>query len=81
MHHIQNIISTYYLVLVVVVISFEARLIHDELPSKLMFAQNVLKGLQLSSLAYGILIVNKRITCITNEGTTSTHDGVSTLHL
>ena len=59
-----------------VIVSFEANLIHDELPSEIIFAQSVLKRIQFSSLAYGIVIVNKHITCITNEKITSKHDCV-----
>jgi len=43
-------------------ISFEARLIHVELPSELIFAQSVLKTMSLSSLAYGVVCIKKRLT-------------------
>jgi hypothetical protein len=54
-------------------ISFEARLMHGQLPSELIFAQSVLKRLRLSSLANGIVCINKRVTYlyITNEVLTS----------
>jgi hypothetical protein len=47
-----------------VIVPFEARFIHDELPSELIFTQSVLKRIQLFSLTYGIVIVDKHITCI-----------------
>ena len=58
------------------IVSLEARLAHDELPSELIFAQSILKRIRLPSLAYGIIIVNRHITCITNETITSKHDCV-----
>ena len=58
-----------------VAISIEARQF-PKLPSKLIFAQSVLKDIQLFSKAYGIVCINKRLTYITNEILTSKHDGV-----
>jgi len=55
--------------------SFEAREFPN-LPSQLVFAQSILTKIELSSLAYGIVNVNKRITYITNEILTSRHDCV-----
>ena len=57
-----------------VAISFEARLIHGQLPSELIFAQSVLKRMRLSSLAYGVVCINKRLTYITNDVLTSRHE-------
>ena len=47
-----------------------------KLPSELIFTQSVLKKIQLSSLTYGIVCINKRVTYITNEVLTSKHDCV-----
>jgi len=58
-----------------IVLSFEARQF-QKLPSELEFAQSVLKRMRLSSLAYGIVCINKRVTYITNEVLTSRHDCV-----
>ena len=57
-----------------VAISFEARLIHGQLPSELTFAQSVLKTMRLSSLVYGVVCINKRLTYITNDVLTSRHE-------
>jgi len=43
-------------------ITFEARLIHGQLPSKQIFAQSVLRRMFLSSLAYGVVCIKKRLT-------------------
>jgi len=43
-------------------ISFEERLIHGQLPSELIFAQSVLRRMHLSSLAYGVVCIKKRLT-------------------
>jgi len=58
-----------------VTISFEARQFPN-LPSEQIFAENVLAKIQLSSLTYGIVNINKHITCITNNVLTSRHDFV-----
>jgi hypothetical protein len=58
-----------------VTISIEARLL-PKLPSELIFAQSVLKKIQLFSVAYGIVSINKCVTYITNEVLTSNHDCV-----
>jgi hypothetical protein len=50
-----------------VLLTFEARLIRGHLPSGLIFAQSVLRKMRLSSLAYGIVCLNKRLTYITND--------------
>jgi len=57
-----------------VTIIIEARQF-QRLPSELIFAR-VLKTMRLSSLTYGIVRINKRVTCITNEVLTSKHDCV-----
>ena len=44
------------------------------LPSEINIAQSVLKKMRLSSLAYGIVCINKRVTYITNEVLTSRHN-------
>jgi len=56
-----------------ITISFEARKFPN-LPSELVFAESILSKMELSSLTYGIVNVNKRITYITNEVLTSRHD-------
>jgi hypothetical protein len=55
-------------------ISFHERLIHEQLPHALVFALNSLRKLRISSLAYGIVCIKNRITCITNEVLTSKHE-------
>ena len=57
-----------------IAVSFETKTIHGRLPSSLIFAQSVLKKIHLSSLAYGIVSTNKRVTYITNEVLTSKQD-------
>ena len=57
-----------------VVISFQSRFFGGKLPSELIFAQSVLKQIKLSSLAYGVVCINKRLTYITNETLTSRHE-------
>ena len=42
--------------------------------SELIFAQSVLKNIQLSSLVYGVVCIKKRLTYITNETLTSRHE-------
>jgi hypothetical protein len=69
--YIKYIISVYHLV-VRVALSFKA-MQFPKLPSKLIFANRVLKKTQLSSLTYGIVCMNKRLTYITNEVPTSRH--------
>jgi len=58
-----------------VTISFEARQF-PKLPFELIFAEGLLKKIQVSSLAYGIVSINSRVTYITNEVITSRHDCV-----
>ena len=55
-------------------ITFEAKILHEKLPSALVFAPSVLSKIRLSSLAYGIVCVNNRVTYITKEVLTSKHD-------
>jgi len=57
-----------------VLISFKARLIHGRLPPGLMFAQTALRKMRLSSLAYGVVCIKKRLTYITNIVLTSRHE-------
>jgi hypothetical protein len=57
-----------------VLLSFKARLIHGRPKPGLIFAQSALRGMRLSSLAYGIVCLNKRITYITNDMLTSKHE-------
>jgi hypothetical protein len=57
-----------------VVIAFVTRTIHGQLPSELVFANSVLKKISLSSLAYGIVSVRKRVTYITKQVLTSKHE-------
>ena len=47
-----------------------------KLQSEPLFAESVLKTMRLSSLAYGIVCFNKRVTYITNEVLTRKHDCV-----
>jgi len=58
-----------------IALSFEARQF-PKLPSELIFAQSVLKKICLSSLAFGIVCIKKRVTYITNKVLTSWHDCV-----
>ena len=55
-------------------ISFGARLIHGQLPSELIFPQSVLRRMRLSSLAYGVVCIKKRLTYITNDVLKSRHE-------
>ena len=55
------------------VLSFKARQF-PKLPSELIFARSMLKIMLLSSLVYGIVCINKRVTYITNQVLTSKHD-------
>jgi hypothetical protein len=63
----------------IIYISFEVRIVHTVLPSTLTFAYNVLNKIRISSLAYGIVSVNKRVTYITSEVLTARHDCVVNL--
>ena len=56
-----------------VVISFQSKYFRGKLMPELIFAQSVLKNIKLSSLAYGVVYINKRLTYITNETLTSRH--------
>ena len=58
-----------------IIISFEETSF-SALPSKLIFARRVLKRMRLSSLVYGIVCINKRVTYITNQVLASKHDCV-----
>jgi hypothetical protein len=58
-----------------VTISIEARQF-PKLSSELIVTQSVLNKIHLSSLAYGIVCINKRVTYITNEVLTSKHECV-----
>jgi len=58
-----------------VTISVEARQFPN-LSSELIFAENVLAKIQLSSLTYGIVNIDQHITYISNEVLTSRHDCV-----
>jgi len=58
-----------------IVLSFEARQF-PKLSSGLDFARSGLKRMRLSSLAFGIVCINKCVTCITNEVLMSRHDCV-----
>ena len=49
-----------------IALSFTARKF-SEPPSEQIIAQSVLKRMRLSSLVYGFVCINKRVTCITNE--------------
>jgi hypothetical protein len=63
----------------IIFISFETRIVHTELPSTLTLAYNVLPKMRISSLAYGTVFVNGRMTFITSEVLTSGHDCVSNI--
>jgi hypothetical protein len=56
-----------------VVLSFQSRFFGGKLPSELIFAQSVL-NVQLSSLAYGVVCINERLTYIANDTLTSRHE-------
>jgi len=77
--HIQNIISNYRI---------KARLFYfiwykniPKLPSEIIFAQIVFNKVQLGWLAYAIVTVKGRVTCITNDVTSSRHDCVFKVYL
>jgi len=53
----------------------EERLL-PKLPSELIFAQSVLRKIQLSCLTFGIVTVKGRVAFITNEVKSSMHDWV-----
>jgi hypothetical protein len=53
--------------------------VHTEIPSTLTLAYNVLTKMRISSLAYRIVSVNRRVTFITSEVLTSRHDCVSNI--
>jgi len=57
-----------------IAVSSETKIINGRLPSSLIFAQSVLNKIRLSSLAYGIVSINKRLTYFTNKVLTSKHD-------
>jgi hypothetical protein len=61
-------------------IAFEERIVRENLPSELTFAYNVLSKIHISSVAYGIVSFNKRVTYITNEVLTSKHNCVYNLY-
>ena len=56
-----------------IALSFTTRRI-SKLPSELVFAQSVLQNMRISSLVYGIVCINKRVTYITNQVLSSKHD-------
>jgi hypothetical protein len=64
----------------VIKVWFEQRVVSGKLLSELTFAYNILGNIRLSSLAYGIVCVNKRVTYITNEVLTSRHDCLSHMY-
>ena len=49
-----------------VTVVFQTRLF-PKLPSELGFADSVLSTMRLSSLTYGIVSIDRHVTCITNE--------------
>jgi hypothetical protein len=57
-----------------VLIYFHETLIHERILPGLIFAQNALGKMRISSLVYGIVCIKSRITYITNEVLTSIHD-------
>jgi len=63
-----------------VIVSFQTRLF-PELPSELVFAENVLSSTRLASLTYGIVSINWHVTCITNEVLTSRHNCMFELYI
>jgi hypothetical protein len=56
-----------------VLISFQSTCFRKMLPSVLIFTQSVLK-IQLSSLSYSVVCINKSLTLITNDTLTSRHE-------
>ena len=62
-----------------VFICFQQRLF-PKLPSELIFAQSVLKNIQLDCLAYGIITVKGRVAFITNEVKSSMHACLNNAH-
>jgi hypothetical protein len=63
-----------------VLISFHEKLIREQSPSELVFAQNALSKLRISTLAYGIVCIKNGITGITNEVLTSKHNCIFDLY-
>ena len=63
-----------------ILITFQTR-IFPEPPSELMFAQSVLKNIQLVCLVYGIITIKGQVTCITNEVLSSKHNCVFEAYL
>jgi hypothetical protein len=57
-----------------VIIEFQSRFFGGKLMSEIIFAQSVLRNIKLSSLAYGVVCINKRLTYITNETLTSRYE-------
>ena len=47
-----------------------------ELPSELIFAYSIINRICLSCLTYGVVCINNRVTCDTNEVLNSKHDCV-----
>jgi len=47
-----------------------------KLPSEVVFAESALSRIRLSSLTYGIVSIDRHVTCITNEVLASRHDCV-----
>ena len=56
-----------------VTLVFQMRLL-PELPSELVLAESVLSRIRLSSLTYGIVSIDKHVTCIMNEVLVTRHD-------
>jgi hypothetical protein len=59
-----------------VIMEFHSRFFGGKLPSELIFTQSVLKNIMLSSMAYGVVCINKRLTYIANDTLTSRHECV-----
>jgi hypothetical protein len=64
----------------VIKVSFEQRVVSGKLLSELTFAYNILRKIRVSSLAYGIVFVNKRVTYVTNEVLKSRHNCLPDLY-
>ena len=63
-----------------VLIYFQQRSFPMEGVSELIFAQSVLKNIELGCLAYGIVTIKDRVTYLTNEVLSSKHDCVTDLY-
>jgi hypothetical protein len=79
---ISNVDDTFWIYFQarVIKVSVEQRVVSRKLQSELTFAYNILRKIRLSSSAYGIVSVKKRVTYITNEVLTWRHNCLPDLY-